>query len=83
MSHKKGQGSSRNGRDSNAQRLGIKATHGEFVTAGSILVRQRGTKWHPSVGVKRAKDDTLFALIDGVVRYRKTKNTLVSVIPAS
>ena len=83
MAHKKGQGSSRNGRDSNAQRLGLKATHGEFVTAGSILVRQRGTKWHPSKGVKRAKDDTLFALIDGTVRFRKTKNTLVSVVPAA
>lgn len=80
MAHKKGQGSSRNGRDSNAQRLGVKATHGEFVTAGSILVRQRGTKWHPSTGVKRAKDDTLFALIDGFVHYRKAKNTFVSII---
>ena len=82
MAHKKGQGSSRNGRDSNAQRLGIKATHGEFVTAGSIIVRQRGTKWHPSVGVKRAKDDTLFALTDGLVYYRRAKRTLVSVVPA-
>lgn len=81
MAHKKGQGSSRNGRDSNAQRLGIKATHGEFVTAGSILVRQRGTKWHPSTGVKRAKDDTLFALIDGLVHYQKASRTFVSVIP--
>jgi large subunit ribosomal protein L27 len=82
MAHKKGQGSSRNGRDSNAQRLGIKATHGEFVTAGSILVRQRGTKWHPSVGVKRAKDDTLFALLDGFVHFRRAKRTMISVIPA-
>ncbi|MBF5059932.1 50S ribosomal protein L27 [Candidatus Neptunochlamydia vexilliferae] len=81
MSHKKGQGSSRNGRDSNAQRLGIKATHGEFVTAGSILVRQRGTKWHPAKNVKRAKDDTLFSLIDGIVHFRKGKNTFVSVTP--
>ena len=83
MSHKKGQGSSRNGRDSNAQRLGVKAGHGEFVTAGSILVRQRGTKWHPSNGVKRAKDDTLFALVDGIVRFRKAKSTLISVVPAT
>jgi large subunit ribosomal protein L27 len=82
MSHKKGQGSSRNGRDSNAQRLGIKATHGEFVTAGSIIVRQRGTKWHPAKNVKRAKDDTLFSLIDGIVRFRSGKNTCVSVVPA-
>jgi len=82
MSHKKGQGSSRNGRDSNAQRLGIKATHGEFVTAGSIIVRQRGTKWHPAKNVKRGKDDTLFSLIDGIVRFRSGKNTCVSVAPA-
>ena len=81
MAHKKGQGSSRNGRDSNAQRLGLKATHGEFVKAGSILIRQRGTKWHPSKNVKRGKDDTLFSLIDGIVRYHKTKKTLVSVYP--
>ncbi len=81
MSHKKGQGSSRNGRDSNAQRLGVKATTGQFVTAGSIIVRQRGTKWHPSLNVKRGKDDTLFALIDGKVKFRKTNKTLVSVLP--
>lgn len=82
MSHKKGQGSSRNGRDSNAQRLGIKACHGEFVTAGSILVRQRGTKWHPAKNVKRAKDDTLFALIDGRVCFHKKKKTSVSITAA-
>ena len=82
MAHKKGQGSTRNGRDSAAQRLGVKATHGEFVTAGSIIIRQRGTKWHPSQNVKRAKDDTLFALIDGIVSYRKGKKTFVSVQPA-
>ncbi|PCI75005.1 50S ribosomal protein L27 [Candidatus Aerophobetes bacterium] len=81
MSHKKGQGSSRNGRDSNAQRLGVKATAGQFVTAGSIIVRQRGTKWHPDLNVKRGKDDTLFALIDGKVHFRKNNNTLVSVLP--
>lgn len=83
MSHKKGQGSSRNGRDSNAQRLGIKATHGQFVTAGSIIVRQRGTKWHPSTNVKRAKDDTLFALVDGTVSFRSSKKTFVSIEPAN
>lgn len=82
MAHKKGQGSSRNGRDSNAQRLGLKATQGEFVTAGSILIRQRGTKWHPEKNVKRGKDDTLFALIDGIVHFRKSKKTSVSVLPA-
>ena len=81
MSQKKGQGSSRNGRDSNAQRLGIKATQGEFVTAGSILVRQRGTKWHPAKNVKRGKDDTLFSLIDGIVQFRKSKKTFISVAP--
>lgn len=83
MAHKKGQGSTRNGRDSAAQRLGIKAAHGEFVTAGSILVRQRGTKWHPAKNVKRAKDDTLFALTDGTVSFRKSNKTFVSVVPAS
>jgi len=81
MSHKKGQGSSRNGRDSNAQRLGIKANFGQYVTAGSIIVRQRGTKWHPDANVGRGKDDTLFALIDGVVGFRKTNKTYVSVQP--
>ena len=69
MAHKKGQGSSRNGRDSNSQRLGIKAYGGETVTAGSILVRQRGTRYHPGRNVKRAKDDSLFAIIDGVVVF--------------
>jgi len=82
MAHKKGQGSSRNGRDSNAQRLGLKATQGEFVTTGSILVRQRGTKWHPAKNVKRGRDDTLFALVDGTVAFRKSKRTHVSVVPA-
>ncbi len=83
MAHKKGQGSTRNGRDSNAQRLGIKATAGQFVTAGSILVRQRGTKWHPAKNVGMGRDDTLFALIDGVVSYRKSKHTSVSVLPVA
>lgn len=81
MAHKKGQGSSRNGRDSNAQRLGLKATHGEFVTAGSIIVRQRGTKWHPAKNVRRAKDDSLFALCDGIVQFRSTNKTFVSIAP--
>ncbi|HEY2796275.1 MAG TPA: 50S ribosomal protein L27 [Thermoanaerobaculia bacterium] len=69
MAHKKGQGSSRNGRDSNSQRLGVKAFGGQTVTGGTILVRQRGTKFVPGVNVGRGKDDTLFAKIAGVVRY--------------
>lgn len=69
MAHKKGQGSVKNGRDSNAQRLGVKRYGGEQVTAGSILVRQRGTKIHPGLNVGRGKDDTLFAKITGVVKY--------------
>ncbi|MBX9924354.1 MAG: 50S ribosomal protein L27 [Rhabdochlamydiaceae bacterium] len=83
MAHKKGQGSTRNGRDSNSQRLGIKASGGEFVTAGSILVRQRGTRWVPAKNVGRGRDDTLFALVDGVVTYRKTNKTYISVLPQS
>lgn len=81
MAHKKGQGSTRNGRDSHSKRLGIKVGEGQLVTAGSILVRQRGTKWHPANGVARGKDDTLFALVDGAVSYRKTDKTYVSVNP--
>ena len=69
MAHKKGMGSSRNGRDSNAQRLGIKRFGGEKVTAGSILVRQRGTKYHPGANVGIGSDDTLFAMIPGVVKF--------------
>ena len=76
MAHKKGLGSSRNGRDSNAQRLGVKAFGGERITAGSILVRQRGTKFLPGTNVGRGSDDTLFALIDGVVKFeRQGKST--------
>jgi large subunit ribosomal protein L27 len=69
MAHKKGQGSSRNGRDSNAQRRGIKAFGGQYVTAGSIIVRQVGTRYLPGKLVKRAKDDTLFALAHGTVYF--------------
>jgi large subunit ribosomal protein L27 len=69
MAHKKGQGSSRNGRDSNSQRLGVKAFGGQTVTGGTILVRQRGTRFVPGVNVGRGKDDTLFAKVAGVVRY--------------
>lgn len=79
MAHKKGQGSTRNGRDSHSQRLGVKATHGEVVQAGSILIRQRGTKWHPGKNVGRGTDDTLFALVGGVVSFRSTKKTYVSI----
>lgn len=81
MAHKKGQGASRNGRDSHSKRLGIKAAHGETVTTGSILVRQRGTKWRPSKNVGIGKDDTLFALIDGKVAFHRKKRTYVSVLP--
>ena len=70
MAHKKGQGSSRNGRDSNSQRLGVKRFGGQLVTGGSILVRQRGTRFFPGDNVGRGKDDTLFAKVDGIVRYK-------------
>jgi large subunit ribosomal protein L27 len=70
MAHKKGQGSSRNGRDSNSQHLGVKAFGGEQVTGGTIIVRQRGTKFFPGQNVGRGKDDTLFAKLDGVVKFQ-------------
>ncbi|MBM3813438.1 MAG: 50S ribosomal protein L27 [Acidimicrobiia bacterium] len=70
MAHKKGLGSSKNGRDSNAQRLGVKAFGGQLVTGGSILVRQRGTRYFPGENVGRGKDDTLFAKIPGIVEFR-------------
>ncbi len=81
MAHKKGQGSTRNGRDSNPQYRGIKAFGGEFVTAGSILVRQVGTVFHPGTNVKRARDDSLFALVDGRVRFDSRRR--VSVEPSA
>jgi len=71
MAHKKGVGSSRNGRDSNAQRLGVKRYGGEKVSAGTILVRQRGTRIHPGINVSKGGDDTLFATADGEVRYER------------
>ncbi len=71
MAHKKGGGSSRNGRDSNAQRLGVKRFGGQAVSAGSILVRQRGTRFQPGINVGIGSDDTLFALVDGVVRFER------------
>lgn len=79
MAHHKGQGSTRNGRDSNSQRLGIKAYGGEKVTAGSIIVRQRGTPYKAGLNVGRGKDDTLFALKDGIVTFTRSK--LVSILP--
>ena len=83
MASKKGASSSRNGRDSNPKYLGVKRFAGQEVRAGSILVRQRGTKIHPGVNVGKGRDDTLFALIDGNVRYRERRNRrLVDVVPA-
>ncbi len=71
FAHKKGMGSTKNGRDSESKRLGAKRADGQFVLAGNILVRQRGTHIHPGVNVGKGKDDTLFALIDGVVRFER------------
>jgi large subunit ribosomal protein L27 len=85
MAHKKAGGSSRNGRDSAGQRLGVKRFGGQEVLAGNILVRQRGTKFHPGKNVRRANDDTLFALVDGVVKFEfKDKDRQkVSVYPVA
>ncbi len=85
MAHKKGGGSSKNGRDSNAQRLGVKRFGGQTVSAGSILVRQRGTKMHPGTNVGIGSDDTLFALVDGVVKFERVGKTKqrVSVYPSA
>lgn len=83
MAHKKGVGSSRNGRDSNPQYLGVKRFGGQSVNAGSILVRQRGTRFHPGRNVGRGNDDTLFALVDGVVKFERMRaRPVVSVYPA-
>jgi large subunit ribosomal protein L27 len=83
MASKKGQGSSRNGRDSNAQRLGVKRHDGNVVTGGSILVRQRGRKFRPGLNVGLGKDDTLFAKIDGKVRFENhgARGRMISVLP--
>ncbi len=84
MAHKKGVGSSRNGRDSNPKYLGVKRYGGETVTAGSIIVRQRGTRFHPGANVRRGGDDTLFATVDGVVTFETFKRRkAVSVYPAA
>lgn len=80
MAHKKGQGSSKNGRDSNSQRLGVKKFGGEHVITGNIIVRQRGTKWRPGRYVGRAKDDTLFALTDGVVKF-ECEGRRITIVP--
>lgn len=83
MAHKKGGGSSTNGRDSQGQRLGVKRFGGQMVTGGSILVRQRGTRYKPGKNVSRAKDDSLFARIDGIVRFedRGSLGRFISVLP--
>lgn len=83
MAHKKGVGSSRNGRDSNAQRLGVKRFGGEVVSAGSIIVRQRGTRFRPGRGVGLGGDDTLYALVNGRVEFKKFSKSkkVVSVLP--
>ena len=85
MAHKKGVGSSRNGRDSAPKFLGVKRFGGEKVRAGNILIRQRGTKFHPGRNVKRARDDSLFTLIDGFVKFehKNKKRLMVSVYPAA
>ena len=85
MAHKKGQGSSRNGRDSNAQRLGVKAYGGQAVRGGTIILRQHGTRWKPGRNVGLGRDHTLFALLDGIVRFEKhgSRSQLVSVLPAA
>ena len=83
MAHKKAGGSSRNGRDSAGRRLGVKKFGGEVVISGNIIVRQRGTKFHPGTNVGLGKDHTLFATADGKINFRKTrKRTFVSVVPA-
>ena len=84
FAHKKGGGSSKNGRDSAAQRLGVKTGDGQLVNAGSILVRQRGTKFHPGNNVGRGNDDTLYALTTGVVKFEESRNRKqVSVYPVA
>ncbi len=83
MAHKKGAGSSRNGRESESKRLGVKLFGGQFAQAGNIIIRQRGTRHHPGLNVGIGNDHTLFALTDGIVKFRKKKNnrSYVSVIP--
>jgi large subunit ribosomal protein L27 len=83
MAHKKGQGSVRNGRESHSKRLGIKVYGGGYVTAGSILVRQRGTRFHPGRNVGRGRDDTLFALAEGTVKFDRQGRRVNVVVPAT
>ena len=85
MAHKKGQGSSRNGRDSNSQRLGVKAHDGNLVTGGTIIVRQRGRRLRPAQHARRGKDDTIFAKIAGRVRFEDhgSQGRVISIIPVS
>ena len=85
MAHKKGQGSSKNGRESHSKRLGIKVFGGQQAIPGNIIVRQRGTKYHPGSGVGLGKDHTIFAVTTGVVTFRKSKNdrTTISVLPVA
>ena len=83
MAHKKGQGSSRNGRDSNAQRRGVKKFGGEKVIAGNILIRQVGNKWHAGLGVGQGKDYTLFALVDGFIKFDQKGRRINVVVEAS
>ena len=85
FAHKKGMGSTKNGRDSESKRLGAKRADGQFVKAGNVLYRQRGTRIHPGTNVGRGKDDTLFALVDGVVRYERLgrDKKQVSIYPVS
>ena len=85
MAHKKGGGSTKNGRDSNAQRLGVKKYGGEMVLAGNILVRQRGTKFHPGLNVGIGSDDTLFALAGGIVKFERFRENRqrISVYPSA
>jgi large subunit ribosomal protein L27 len=84
MAHKKAGGSSRNGRDSDGRRLGVKKFGGEQVVGGNIIVRQRGTKWHPGRNVGIGKDHTLFALVDGAVEFKSTRGrAYVTVVPAA
>jgi large subunit ribosomal protein L27 len=83
MAHKKGGGSTRNGRDSNAKRLGVKRFGGEFVVSGNIIVTQRGTKIHPGPNVRRGGDDSLYAVADGIVKFFEQRGrTLVTIVPA-
>jgi large subunit ribosomal protein L27 len=82
MAHKKGQGSIKNGRDSHSQRLGVKLFGGQFAKAGSIIIRQRGTKFHPGSNVRRGNDDTLFCVIDGHVAFKRNReHSVVSILP--